>query len=403
MVNHCLSSPTDPLFALLRSSLWGQARFPFSPDPNTDWAGIWKELRSQAVHLLPVELIAQADPGNSTAYFHAAAINTQKWFYLMEEQQRLCGILQDANIPCAVLKGATVDQYYPQPANRGMGDIDLLVHPQDFETALALLISPDTRSKDEGRHTMFKSNGIRVELHRAFAKTGNVKMDRLLDATLLQALPRAQIRSIDGFSFPALPEAENGLVLLAHLNSHMDGTLGLRQIIDWMLFAHRKLSDEYWEQVFLPLIKPLELESLAKAMTRMCQLYLGLDETISWCRKVPESLCHELMAFILQQGNFGRKQPKEADRAITTLRTAKNLPAFFRLLQQFGYGNWAAAQKHPWLRPFSWIYQICHYIRVWLSKKNPLRYLRGTFQEKRRRDRLMKQLHVTRIRTRDLH
>ena len=43
------------------------------------------------------------------------------------------------------------------------------------------------------------------------------------------------------------PPLENGLVLLGHINQHLEEGLGLRQILDWALYVDKALDDDAWE------------------------------------------------------------------------------------------------------------------------------------------------------------
>ena len=61
----------------------------------------------------------------------------------------------------------------------------------------------------------------------------------------------------------------NGLVLLDHVRYHLQGGLGIRQIIDWMMFVHANLNDETWETGFAQLARGAGLETLAVTMTSM--------------------------------------------------------------------------------------------------------------------------------------
>ena len=87
----------------------------------------------------------------------------------MQAQQKLCLLFQSEGIPCAVIKGSSAACYYPQPENRIMGDIDLLIAPGHFDRACQLISSDSEFLEENNRHRKFKYHGFSVELHRAFA------------------------------------------------------------------------------------------------------------------------------------------------------------------------------------------------------------------------------------------
>ena len=67
-----------------------------------------------------------------------------------------------------------------------------------------------------------------------------------------------------------LPEVENGLVLIAHIGQHLRSGLGLRQIIDWMMYAKANLTDEFWKNEFSEPAKKSGFETLALYHISFC-------------------------------------------------------------------------------------------------------------------------------------
>lgn len=387
----------EAMFALLKTSLWGESRFPLPPLDGTDWTVVYSELRHHAIQNLPVDFLVKADPSHKDLYLKCTLRGLSHWYRLMQEQQNVCTCLREAGIPCAVLKGAAADYAYPQPANRSMGDIDLIVKPQDFDRAWELLSRDGEYIGKDSRHKELRRNGIILELHHSFSSLNDLEKQALLDSWITDAIDEAEIVTLEGYTFPMLPRHIHGLVLLEHINAHMESGLGLRQIIDWMLFAGKELNDTLWEVEFHSRVQQLGLETLAVTVTRMCQLYLGLPSDLTFCRSAEDSLCRDLMAHTLKQGNFGRKQPKGYNKTISVLNTARNLPTLFRLLQRYGCKNWPAIQKYPFLKPFAWFYQVCRYIRLGFQLKHPLRQLRDAVKHEHSQDVLFDKLGITRM------
>lgn len=394
MYHHDPISPIyQTVWGLLRGSLWNEA---FS-HAEADWDAVWTELTHHSIQILPVDLLIKADPVNHLKYIQAAYHSVTQYYKLMQEQQTICRLLLENGIPCAVLKGASAGRYYPKAANRRMGDIDLIVAPADFERAYQILSRDSKYLGENYRHVELRRNGIIVELHRCFATFHNKEYSKLLDDWIIRAIPRASTVSLDGFSFPSLPAGENGLVLLTHLNIHMERGIGLRQIIDWMMFVDRNLDDDFWNSEFGPAARQLGLETLALTTTKMCQLYLGLRQDITWCRNASDDLCRDLMEYIMSQGNFGRKMPRGFNQTINVLSTAKRIPNLFRALQHRGRINWKALKRFPWLKPFAWIYQLCRYIRLGFQKERPLHFLFSAMKQESRQDTILSRLGVTRM------
>ena len=88
----------------------------------------------------------------------------------------------------------------------------------------------------------------------------------------------------------------------------------------------------------------------------MCQIYLGWREDINWCKAFDESLCDHLMRILFSYGNFGSKhgEGKKVENVTTRIREK----SLFRYLQTAGENTWKLYQRHRWVRPFCWSYQI---------------------------------------------
>ena len=177
----------------------------------------------------------------------------------------------------------------------------------------------------------------------------------------------------------------------------MENGLGLRQILDWMLYVDKVLDDTLWHAEFAPLLRELGLETLALTVTRMCQMYLGLRTDITWCANADEMLCQYLMEYILNQGNFGRKLQRGENRAVAVIGATRNLRSLFRILQYEGCKHWKAVSRFPILKPFAWMYQLFRYILRGLRTKNPFVFLRSATERSKTQEAFLDTLGVRRV------
>ena len=387
----------NTVLALLRSSLWGIERFPFESLPGINWKNVYTELHNQAVAPLCADLLGDIDPENTISYIQSAARNIRLWHDLANTQQKLCQDLEDIGIPCVILKGSSAARYYPQPERRNMGDIDILVLPEDFDRALEYFQAHWIFDHQDPRHATFRRNQTVVELHRRFSTFRSQELRDFLDNAIYNDVKNNLTCTLGRYAFPTLSKKTNGLVLLTHINSHMEKGLGFRQIIDWMMYVDKELDDDVWYREFAEAARYMRLEKLAVTVTRMCQMYLGLREDITWCKGADEELCKDLLDHTFRQGNFGRKLPRNIGRAVGVLSTSRNIPGFFREMQRRGMITWPAAQKHRILRPFAWLYQIFRYIRLGFQKKNPLRYAMQAIKSEKTQGSLLDRLEVSRM------
>lgn len=374
------------LLELLKSALFGAE--PQIPE-DTDWGKVMEEAAGQAV----LGLAAQAVPPEQYPKWKreeriVVANAAQKAYAEQEMLQRFAA----AGIPVAVIKGRAAAVYYPKPSRRWMGDIDLIVPQECFDEAKALMLASGCVLRDPERETterelvMFR-DGIEYELHYRFSDP-----DCDIESYIVDGLRHVDNATVDGGTFPMLPKLANGLVLLAHMRHHLQQSMGLRQLLDWMLYVDRELDDGYWRECFSAAAKETGTETLAITATRLCQKYLGLGDGITWCKDADEALCDALLELLLSSGNFGAKQGegRRVERIATTMRKE----GFFRYLQRAGENNWKAYHRHRWLKPFCWLYQTFRYLRQRMGLGRKDSQLLDDMQRSKERYRLLRRLHI---------
>ena len=383
-----MTQAEQALLSLIRRSLFQSAE-DFSPD--TDWNAVLTEAKQQSV----VGIAAEALPDSCSkevraAWKTAAQQQFVRSIFYWNIQDELLRLFAENDVPYVILKGTAAAMYYPSPFRRAMGDIDLLVSPEQFDHACAVLTengyTPVPVQND--RHIVYAKASVHVELHHTFSY-----LDLDLEEAIQSGLPRAERCVVKGHTFYALPAIENGLVLLAHLWDHLHTGVGLRQLIDWMLFVHAHLDDRLWTAAFSSMAKKYRLEKTAIVATRTCQLHLGLPADAAWCASAEAPLCEQLLSTILHSGNFGRKAAnadKTAKKAQTVLSNMHRY-GLLQILQTRGELNWSVCQKHPWLKPFAWLYQLIRYPVLWFRSPRH-RKLSSLIEAEKERTKLLRRL-----------
>ena len=269
-------------------------------------------------------------------------------------------------VPYVILKGTSAAQYYPHPEFRTMGDIDIITRREDYETAYQeLLKNGYAVIRKENRETALARNGICIELHRYYASLNNVSAAQYLDDLIIENINPSHV----------LPDMVNGLVLLEHISQHLEHGLGLRQIIDWMMFVDKCLTEENWKD-FYSLAQKIGLEKLAIATTHMCELYLGLPGR-KWSEKADNHVCKQLMDYILSCGNFGNKRTSDADISENVFAYASTVKTTYKLF-----------------KPFAWIYQANRYIFRGLKRNKAVFKLKDEYTAARKRNKMFQALGV---------
>ncbi len=372
------------LLQAIQKSLWNtDIEFP----ADTDWDAVLKEAEDQAVLGLVID-IAPKDVRDK--WKSHAGVVTANFVRILHYQQQLCELFKANDIPLVILKGTAAAAYYPNPAQRSMGDIDYLVPPDYFDQAKELLVANGYEIKDNPRaprHMHVFRDGVSFEQHRFFSYKG-VNVEQYIS----RGMSKFVMGNIFGKEFPMLPILENGLVLLVHLVQHLKSGLGLRQVIDWMMYVNSELTDDFWNQSFKHVAREVGLEKAAVIVTEMCQEYLGLSKTIRWCDVGSEELCTELLENLLLLGNFGRKRGHGS--TIETVSYSFINKGVLRQLQTAGENNWKAYHKHKWLKPFAWAYQIGRYAKKGLQTKRSGKQLREDLERGKKRDILLKKMGI---------
>ncbi len=366
----------EMMLGLIKLSLWGKGTT--IADQDT-----YEEMKQQAVaSLLGPYLLSLKIPNDLRQEWKAFIFEQ----YLFGTQCNYMQSILPITVPYVILKGTSVAKYYPYPDYRMMGDIDIMTRREDLETACEQLVEDGyCVEKSQNREISLAKNTIVVELHKRFATLNDPIKAKRLDDLIIENINPSHV----------LPDPINGLVVLEHISQHMEGGLGLRQIIDWMMFVDKCLPDEEWPE-FQKLANEIGLEQLAVVTTRMCELYLGLSHR-EWCAGAKDTLCEQLMDYVMLCGNFGNKKTSDSDISKNAFAVASTPKAAFKLLQKQGLTNWKAAQKYKALRPFAWIYQGFRYAVKGLKREKAISKIKAEYLAAMKRKEMFDALGISTV------
>ena len=383
------------LLDLIKKSLWGTPLPDYDSlyDEPVDWDAVFEEAKIQTVAGIAAPAVPDSAPEELKAkwknYSYMILANYHK---VLAAQDQLLALLKEHNIPVAILKGAAAAIYYPNPSQRNMGDIDFLV-PQDlFDSAEKLLVEngytmTQDRSKNP-RHSGFAKDGVHFELHHHFSHDDAPDIEQYL----IDGFNQLETKTIDGHQFTMFPPLANGLVLLDHMRSHLKSGLGLRQVVDWMMYVNAKADDSFWNEHMILTTKNSELYILAITATKMCHSYLGITDGFSWYKEANDGLCSALIENLFSYGNFGRKKGEK--NRIETVQSSILRDGIFHRLQKSGEYNWKSYKKHHWLKPFCWIYQSFRYMKQYITTNRDATQSKTEFTNAKERNKLLEELGI---------
>lgn len=374
--------------AIIRESLFGEDfdthyKGADKLDDNTI-AKVFSELSVQTVLCFADNWLIKHKPQDNKLFEEWRRMSMEyqiRVLYIMSAQQKLVELLEQNGIDFVIIKGAAAAVYYPDPLLRMMGDVDLLVKRNDFERTAKLLEQNGFEhdgdlGSNEQHHEGYVKYKVMFELHRRLPIVDESN-DKLL-SIFEKGIDERVNGSIEFMEFPMLPEKLNGVVLLFHINQHLRVGLGLRQILDWMMFVDKNIDDEAWQRDYMPLTQSVGLDKFAKIVTRMCQMHLGLNKQLTWCADADPEVCDSFLNYIFDKGNFGIKAGKEGYVASVFLRSTNPFKILARL-QQKGMNGWDKAQKYAICRPFAWIHALRKELKqiraknISISKMNDLK------------------------------
>lgn len=272
--------------------------------------------------------------------------------------------LLDAGLRPLVVKGLACRVLYPQHDLRPSSDEDLLIPPEQFETARSILTSMGFEESGTGFELAFRhpSNGFCLELH------GQPFPDRE------EAYSHWNRQFADLFQRPIpLTVAENTfwtpdhgdhlLYLILHALKHfLHSGVGIRQVCDICLYARAWASQINWEQLWQR-CRSLHAEKFAAALFRIGSEHLS----ISACPIPVPTDELPLLEDILQAGLYGDASPDRRRSSNLTLDAASGRNP--SILSSLFPGRSRLLNRYPWLRgyplllPAAWVCRLWGYAR----------------------------------------
>lgn len=175
---------------------------------------------------------------------------------------------ESAQIEYLPLKGAVMRRYYPQPWMRTSCDIDVLVRPDDFESATDVLQNAGYEVIAHSSHDIsFQVIGVHVELHYQLIE--EKRLNKTFD--ILNTV-WSHASSTKGYNFEMSDEFFY-FYHVAHMAKHfLSGGCGIRPFIDLWILNNRS---EFNVDKCSALLVDGGLKSFEKHAVRLCSVWFG--------------------------------------------------------------------------------------------------------------------------------
>ncbi|MBE5861733.1 MAG: glycosyltransferase [Lachnospiraceae bacterium] len=280
----------------------------------------------------------------------------------------LTELIQKHGIPVVVLKGCGVASYYPIPEYRKSGDVDLLFrNMEDVYAAGKLLEQRGYVVKEEqhaNHHIVYQGpDGIDLELHAMLAEPfDNENINKKMEELLPRYFETIRETNSMGIKIPTTADPLQALELLLHMLQHfLRAGFGLKLLTDWVVFWNQ-VSEEETVKQFAALAEECGVSGFAKAVTLLCEKYLGLTKMHIY----GDNLEAEFSRGYAEQFLMDIIQAEEFGKADKNRMVALRKRSLWGYVKEFHYQmrmNYAEESKKKWKWPYLWCKTFVIFLR----------------------------------------
>ncbi|MBQ2945373.1 MAG: nucleotidyltransferase family protein [Clostridia bacterium] len=251
-------------------------------------------------------------------------------------------VLEELAIPFVPLKGAVMRSYYPEPWMRTSCDIDILLHREDIDKAIAALTErlQYTVNDVEAMHdiSLTTPKSVHVELHFDLVEEGRAQnavdvLHSVWDNAVLRKNSNCWYEMTDAYFY---------FYHIAHMAKHFEnGGCGIRPFIDLWLLEKTDSADKASRD---KLLENGNLLTFANASRSLCEVWFGGKEH--------DELTLKMQDFILHGGVYGSSENRVA---LQQSKKGGRLGYLFsRIFIPYAKLKryYPILEKHRWLTPF---------------------------------------------------
>lgn len=336
---------TEAYLALLRAALWG-SDIPAGEELSPVLDEILELADRQKTRGLIYDQLLRSDcpvPGQTAAGMQ------QLLYRILTTHQRLddalvrvVSTLQQADIPCVLLKGQGVARLYPSPMLRECGDIDLYIGAERLEQAVLALTPIADKVDDQLRkkHWEIWIGESEIELHQHMMVPETQRLIHFYQPLETDGLSRNLVPlDFGSISVDTPADTFNAFYLFYHAWHHFVGSgIGFRQLCDWTLLMHMR-RDHIDRSQLHAMLEGMRLLGPWQVFGCIAVHDLGLPETdFPFYDGTKLSKSRRILDTILSEGNFGhgirhrRPRPK-GYLASKTYSFGLHVCRFFQILR----------------------------------------------------------------------
>ena len=294
--------------------------------------------------------------------------------------------MEEKKIPFICMKGSIFRDYYPIPAVRSMGDVDIIIKPEDKETVDDIFVNQMGFTRFVDNHSVWtyylKDFQFEVHNHMFYEElTSDFDYIDYFDH-IFEHIHHDKVFDIESEYLYVPDENYHFLYLMTHTAKHIiNNGSGFRAYLDMVMFTRNNEKLD-WEWISEEL-KKMNLLQFAETCFALCERWFDVKMPLPH-KELDESFFEEITEKTFNDGVFGldnkdnegahtAKEIKRENRGywLTSVRLMTHL--LFPPYEDMILAPWYSFLKGKrWLLPFAWIYRwiycIIHKFRFALSR-----------------------------------
>ena len=295
--------------------------------------------------------------------------------------KRVSELLSTANIDFVCFKGSVFRDYYRFPVHRSMGDVDILIHPQDREKVKDLFLTNLKWKIHVDNHDVWSyiDEPYTFEIHtRMFFDPLSNDFDycSYFDQ-IWNHIHRAPVFGIDSDNQYVPDESFHLLYLMAHTAKHITNSgSGFRAYLDMVMMCKACEDKLDWHYITAELEK-MQLLDFTKICFSLCKRWFNVDMPLK-NDSLEESFFDYVTEKTFTDGVFGLdNRQNTAAHAAREIKRAQEKGTSYRIgsleliirklfppYKDMQLVPWYKfVDGKPWLLPAAWIYR-CAYCLV---------------------------------------
>ena len=341
-------TPIRNFILLMRRGMGLKAKDGQQPMPDIDGEQEWQQMmgfaKKQAVRgmiALGIRMMPEEQRPPRKIYMEALML-IEKIVLINKKVDAACiklaAMMDEAGLPCCILKGQGIALTYSDPTARIPGDIDVWVMaPPKQVIAFARKALPDAKACYH--HVEYvKCDGIEVELHYRPAYLNNpIHNSRLQRWFLSEAAVQLEhrVELPNGAGAVSVPtNAFNRIFMMAHIMNHViQEGIGMRQMMDYYFLLRQGFTEE--EQLHdVQLLRQFGLYKITAAVMYVLRQLFAMPKRLLLVPPDEQSGTF-LMNEILYGGNFGHYNPQSTQARTPWSKNMLRLKRDWQLLTIF--------------------------------------------------------------------